>query len=32
VIDGVLTAGEGEQAQFCEAGALTPEVVAAVQQ
>jgi hypothetical protein len=32
VIDGVFTAGEGEQGQFCKAGAPTPEELAAVQQ
>jgi hypothetical protein len=32
VIDGVFTAGEGEQVQFCEAASLTPEDLAAVQQ
>jgi hypothetical protein len=32
VIDGVFTAGEGKQVQFCEAGALTPEDLAAAQQ
>jgi hypothetical protein len=32
VIDGVFAVGEGEQVQFCEAGAPTPEELAAVQQ
>jgi len=32
VIDGVLTAGEGEQVQFRGTGAVTPDDVAAVQQ
>jgi len=32
VIDGVFAAGEGGQVQFCEAGALTPQDLAAVQQ
>jgi hypothetical protein len=32
VIDGVFAVGEGEQVQFCEAGAPTPEDLAAVQQ
>jgi hypothetical protein len=32
VIDGVFTAGEGEQVQFCEATAPTPEELTAVQQ
>ena len=32
VIDGVFTAGEGGQAHFAEADALTPEDLAAVQQ
>jgi hypothetical protein len=32
VIDGVFTAGQGEQVQFGEAGAPTPEELSAVQQ
>ena len=32
MIDGVFTAGEDGQAHFAEAGALTPEDLAAVQQ
>jgi hypothetical protein len=31
VVDGVFAIGEGEQVQFCEAGTLTSEDLAAVQ-